>query len=121
VSKTVLIVDDSMAMRRMIAFTLESSGFSVIQGCNGVEGLERLNEQPADLIIADVNMPVMDGITFVRHARTLPGFQSIPILMLTTENLKSRVSEAREAGASGWLVKPFRPDRLLEVVGRVLG
>jgi two-component system chemotaxis response regulator CheY len=69
-SKTVLIVDDSMAMRRMIAFTLESSGFSVIQGSNGVEGLERLNEHPADLIIADVNMPVMDGITFVRHART---------------------------------------------------
>ena len=109
--KTVLIVDDSMAMRRMIAFTLESSGFSVIQGNNGVEGLERLNEHPADLIIADVNMPVMDGITFVRHARTLPGFQSIPILMLTTENLKvpgigsSRSRRLRLAGQA----VPARP------------
>jgi two-component system chemotaxis response regulator CheY len=119
-SKKVLIVDDSLAMRRMIAFTLESSGFSVIQGCNGAEGLELLNQQTADLIIADVNMPVMDGITFVRHARELPGSATIPILMLTTENLKSRVAEAREAGASGWLVKPFRPEKLVEVVGRVL-
>lgn len=119
-SKKVLIVDDSLAMRRMIAFTLESNGFSVIQGSNGAEGLDLLGKQSADLIIADVNMPVMDGITFVRHARGLPGFETIPILMLTTENLKSRVAEAREAGASGWLVKPFRPERLVEVVGRVL-
>ncbi len=120
-AKTILIVDDSMAMRRMIAFTLESNGFTVIQGCNGAEGLARLSEAPADLIIADVNMPVMDGITFVRQARTVPGAATIPILMLTTENLKSRVAEAREAGASGWLVKPFRPERLVEVIGRVLG
>ena len=119
-NKTVLIVDDSMAMRRMIAFTLESSGFTVMQGCNGVEGLELLGRQPADLIIADVNMPEMDGITFVRNARELPGVGTIPILMLTTENLKSKVAEAREAGATGWLVKPFKPERLVEVVGRVL-
>jgi two-component system, chemotaxis family, chemotaxis protein CheY len=119
--RTVLIVEDSLAMRRMIAFTLESHGYTVRQGCNGAEGLELLNQGPADLIIADVNMPVMDGITFVRQARTLPGASTIPILMLTTENLKSRVAEAREAGASGWLVKPFRPERLVEVIGRVLG
>lgn len=119
-SKTVLIVDDSLAMRRMITFTLESSGFSVIQGGNGAEGLALLAEHAADLIIADVNMPVMDGITFVRHARLLASAKTIPILMLTTENLKARVTEAREAGASGWLVKPFRPERLVEVVCRVL-
>jgi two-component system, chemotaxis family, chemotaxis protein CheY len=120
-SKTVLIVDDSLAMRRMIAFTLENSGFEVRQGTNGAEGLRLLAEQPADLIIADVNMPVMDGITFVRKARLLPGLASVPILMLTTENLKSKVAEGRDAGASGWLTKPFRPERLVEVIGRVLG
>lgn len=119
-SKHVLIVDDSLAMRRMITFTLESGGFTVTQGCNGAEALTLLAEHVPDLIIADVNMPVMDGITFVVNARQLPGIKTIPILMLTTENLKSKVSAGREAGATGWMVKPFRPERLLEVVGRIL-
>ena len=118
--KKVLIVDDSLAMRRMLALTLGSNGFDVTQGANGAEGLELLGKEPADLIIADVNMPIMDGITFVRQARQLPACQAIPILMLTTENMKSRVAEAREAGASGWLVKPFKPERLLELLGRVM-
>lgn len=119
-SKRVLIVDDSLAMRRMIAFTLESGGFEVAQGTNGSEALELLGQFAPDLIIADVNMPIMDGISFVREARLKPGLEAIPILMLTTENLNSRVKEGREAGASGWLIKPFHPERLMEVVGRVL-
>jgi two-component system, chemotaxis family, chemotaxis protein CheY len=119
-SKTVLILDDSVSMRRMITFTLENHGFQVIQGEHGAQGLALLAERSADLIIVDVNMPVMDGITFVRRVRASGTAKTVPILMLTTENLQSRVAEARAAGASGWLVKPFRPERLVEVVGRVL-
>lgn len=118
--KTVLIVDDSIAMRRMISFTLESFGYQVLQGANGVEGLALFDSQTADAIIADLNMPEMDGITFVRKVRQRPGGQTIPILMLTTENLNSRVKEGREAGATGWLIKPFKPERLVEVIARVL-
>lgn len=119
--KTVLIVDDSLAMRRMIAFTLETYGYQVLQGGTGVEGLQLFDQQPADIIIADLNMPEMDGITFVKNIRERAAGQGIPILMLTTENLNSRVKEGREAGATGWLIKPFKPERLVEVIGRVLG
>lgn len=119
-SRIVLIVDDSLAMRRMVSFTLESHGYQVFQGSNGVEGLELFDSHSADLIIADLNMPEMDGITFLKQVRARPAGQGIPILMLTTENMNSRVKEGREAGATGWMVKPFKPERLIEIVARVL-
>jgi len=119
-NRTVLVVDDSSTMRRMVAFTLESSGFQVVEGANGVEGLEALDNNKVDLIVADVNMPEMDGITFVRQARARSDCRALPILTPTTENMTSKVMAGREAGATGWLVKPFRPDKLLEVVRKVL-
>ncbi|MEZ5398045.1 MAG: response regulator [Bryobacteraceae bacterium] len=115
-----LVIDDSIAMRRMVSFTLSASGFDVVEGGNGVEGLQALDENPVDLIVADVNMPEMDGLTFVRAARSRPAYRFVPILMLTTDSTKSKVQEGRAAGATGWLVKPFKPERLLDVVSKVL-
>ncbi len=119
--RTVLVVDDSVTMRRIVGFTLKEAGFQVIESANGVEALRELKYQKVDLIIADVNMPVMDGISFVREARATAELKFVPILMLTTESVGSRVVEGREAGATGWMVKPFKPQKLLETIARVLG
>ncbi|MFN7919773.1 MAG: response regulator [Bryobacteraceae bacterium] len=119
-SKKVLIVDDSEMMRRMVAFTLQSSGYDTLEGATGQEGLDLLEKDKVDLIVADVNMPVMDGISFVKLARQREDCKRVPILMLTTENMATRVQEGRQAGATGWLVKPFKPERLLDVVRKVV-
>lgn len=119
-SKKVLIVDDSEMMRRMVSFTLQSSGYDTVEGSNGKEGLDVLARDRVDLIVADVNMPEMDGISFVRLARQREDCKVVPILMLTTENMATKVKEGREAGATGWLVKPFKPERLLDVVRKVI-
>lgn len=118
--KTVLLVDDSITMRRIVGFTLKEAGFKVIESANGAEALRELQYQKVDLIIADVNMPVMDGITFVREARAQEQLKFVPILMLTTESVTSKVIEGRDAGATGWMVKPFKPQKLLETIERVL-
>jgi two-component system chemotaxis response regulator CheY len=118
--KTILIVDDSISMRKMVAFTLEESGFAIAEAENGAEALKTIAAAKFDLILADVNMPEMDGITFVRAARALPEYRYSPILILTTESAGEKVQMARQAGATGWIVKPFEPERLLEAVRRVL-
>jgi two-component system, chemotaxis family, chemotaxis protein CheY len=119
-SRTVLAVDDAMTMRKMVAFTLRGAGFEVIEAGNGAEGLKQLAAKPVDLIITDVNMPVMDGIEFTRQARAALRGRPVPILILTTESDQSKKAEARAAGATGWIVKPFQQDQLLAVVGKVL-
>lgn len=118
--RKILVVDDSFAMRRMLAATLEAGGYEVTQAANGLEALDILGRDPVDLIVSDVNMPEMDGISFVRSARTRTESRFVPIIMLTTENTNARVVEGRDAGATGWLVKPFRPEKLVEVVGKFL-
>ena len=118
--RTVLAVDDAMTMRKMVAFTLRGAGFDVIEASNGTEGLKQLGAKPVDLIITDVNMPVMDGIEFTRQARAVLRGRPVPILILTTESDQSKKAEARAAGATGWIVKPFQQDQLLAVVGKVL-
>ncbi len=115
-----LVVDDSVSMRRMVAFTLSQAGFAVVEGENGAAGLAELDRAPVELIITDVNMPVMDGFRFVREVRRRPGHEATPILMLTTDSEQERKAEGRAAGATGWIVKPFDPDRLVEVVRKVL-
>lgn len=120
VSKTALVVDDSKSMRRMVSFVLNEAGFTTIESENGSEALEQLAGQPMDLIVTDVNMPVMDGITFVREARKLPAYKGTPILMLTTEGGASKMQEGKRAGATGWIVKPFEPTKLAEVVAKVV-
>ncbi len=115
-----LVVDDSVSMRRMVAFTLTQAGFVVIEAENGEAALGLLEEVGVELIITDVNMPVMDGFHFVREVRRRRGYAHTPILMLTTDCEQERKAEGRLAGATGWIVKPFDPERLLEVVRQLL-
>ncbi len=117
--KTVLVVDDSSSIRQMLTFTLQDAGFSVLQGANGQEGLSSLQNRSVDVIITDLNMPVMDGITFIREARKLGTSKFTPILMLTTETHDKKKQEGKAAGATGWLTKPFHPAKLLEVIAKV--
>ncbi len=107
----------------MVSFTLKDAGFEVIEGGNGQEALDRLGSVPGgkvDLIITDLNMPVMDGLTFIKQVRTKPTCKFTPILMLTTESGDNRKAEGKAAGATGWIVKPFHPTQLLGVIGKVL-
>ncbi len=119
-SKMALVVDDSTSMRQMVAFTLESAGFQVIQGADGQDALGKVNGKSVNLVVTDLNMPVMDGITLIKELRKLPNFKFTPILMLTTESQDSKKQEGKAAGATGWLVKPFNPDQLLGVVAKVV-
>ena len=119
-AKTVLIVDDSTSMRQMVAFTLKQAGFAVLEGANGQDALARLDAYDVDLIVTDLNMPVMDGITFVKAVRQRRDGRGVPVLMLTTESQDAKIREAKSAGATGWIVKPFLPEKLLRTIGRVL-
>lgn len=118
---TILTVDDTASMRQMISFTLNSVGHEVIQACDGKEALQLLQGKKVDLVIADVNMPNMDGITLVKTLREQADYKFIPILMLTTESQESKRQQGKVAGATGWIVKPFNPEQLLNVVKKVLG
>lgn len=117
----ILAVDDSTSMRQMVGFTLKSSGFEVVEAADGVEALKIAKSQSFDLVISDVNMPNMDGITLVKELRTLADYKFIPILMLTTESSTEKKQAGRAAGATGWIVKPFNPDQLLATVNKVIG
>ncbi|MFH1058024.1 MAG: response regulator [Pseudomonadota bacterium] len=119
-NKLILIVDDSATLRMSVEMTLKGAGFEVVQATNGREGLEALQRLEASqrrpaMIISDVNMPIMDGITFIKEVKQTP-FRYLPILVLTTEREDSKKLEGKKAGASGWLVKPFKPETLLTVV-----
>ncbi|MFN7959338.1 MAG: response regulator [Holophagaceae bacterium] len=118
--RLILTVDDSSTMRQMITFTLKGAGFEVLEAGDGVEALEVAAGKKLDLIITDVNMPRMDGITLVQRLRAQPGFKFTPILVLTTESDASMKMKGKEAGATGWIVKPFSPEKLLDVVNKVL-
>jgi two-component system chemotaxis response regulator CheY len=119
-TKTALIVDDSTTMRRMIGLTLREAGFAVVEAANGQEGLRQLDGGAADIIISDVHMPVMDGLTMVQAVRRLEHHRFTPILILTTEKSDEMKQRGKQAGASGWIVKPFNPRQLHEVVCRLL-
>jgi two-component system chemotaxis response regulator CheY len=118
-TKRVLTVDDSKTMLQMLQFALKQGGFEVIQGENGQEGLDLLEANDVDVIITDINMPVMDGITFIKELRKKPKNKATPVLILTTESSQSKKEEGRSAGATGWIVKPFDPGKLLEVIRKV--
>ena len=119
-SASILIVDDSISIRQSVRFVLEENGYTVFEAGDGVEGLKRLEEQKVQLIITDVNMPNMDGLTFVKKIRQTDGIKFIPILVLTTESQGAVVDEGKKAGATGWIVKPFNNDKLLETIKKVL-
>jgi len=117
----ILAVDDSASMRQMVSFTLKSAGFDVSEAADGVEALKVAQSQSFDVVISDVNMPNMDGLTLVKELRSLGAYKFTPILMLTTESSADKKQAGRAAGATGWIVKPFNPDQLLATVNKVVG
>jgi len=116
----ILAVDDSTSMRQMVTFTLQGAGHSVKEAADGQEALNIAKDEQFDLVLSDVNMPVMDGIELVKNLRTLNGYKYTPILMLTTESSSDKKTEGKSAGATGWIVKPFNPDQLLNTIKKVL-
>jgi two-component system chemotaxis response regulator CheY len=119
-SKVVLTVDDSRTMRDMLKMALAGAGFDVIQAEDGVHGVEVLSGAKPDVIITDINMPRMDGFGFITHVRADARYRGLPILVLTTESDAEKKDRARKAGATGWIVKPFDPQRLVDAVRRVI-
>lgn len=119
-AQCILSVDDSSTMRQMIAFTLKGAGYDVLEAGDGVEALEVAKGKRLNLIITDVNMPRMDGITLVQRLRAIPEFKFTPILVLTTESDPAMKQKGKEAGATGWIVKPFSPEKLMDVVQKVI-
>lgn len=117
--KRILSVDDSKTMRDMVSFTLKRAGFEVVVAEDGVKALALLENTSVDVIITDINMPNMDGVTLVKHLRAQEKFKSTPILILTTEGSEDKKQQGRDAGATGWVVKPFAPEKLLQVINKV--
>jgi len=118
-SKRILAVDDSKTIQQMVSFTLEEAGYDVTIGGDGQQGLDALEAGEFDVIITDVNMPVMDGLTFISKVRAQPKYAGMPILVLTTDGSEKTKMRGREVGATGWIVKPFDPEKLLAVISKV--
>jgi two-component system, chemotaxis family, chemotaxis protein CheY len=119
-AKTILIVDDSSSLRQVVSITLKGAGYDVVEGCDGRDALSKLNGQKIHLIISDVNMPNMDGITFVSEAKKLPAYKFTPVIMLTTEAGEAKKQAGQAAGAKAWVVKPFQPAQMLNAVSKLI-
>jgi len=121
-AKTILAVDDSASIRAMVSFTLKGAGYVVVEAVDGQDALDKAkSNNNVHLILTDLNMPRMDGLTLIKSLRSLPRYRTAPILMLTTESSDMMKAQGRAAGATGWMVKPFDPKRLLEVIKKILG
>lgn len=118
--RRILIVDDSVSMRQMVSLTLRQGGYEVIEAEHGQDALDKMAGAAVDLILTDLNMPVMEGMRFIRNVRENTSFKSKPILLLTTEGLAAKKEQGKAAGATGWIVKPFDPDTLLLIIAKVL-
>lgn len=119
-NKTIMTVDDSASIRQMVGFTLRQAGHNIIEAVDGRDALAKLPGQPVHLLITDLNMPNMDGLELIRQVRALPAFRFLPVIFLSTESQPEKKQAARAAGATGWIVKPFTPQQLISVVGKVL-
>ena len=119
--KSILAVDDSASIRQMVTFTLKSSGYEVVEAVDGMDGLEKAKGKTFNLVLTDQNMPRMDGLTLIKNLRSLAQYKTTPILMLTTESSDAMKQQGKAVGATGWLVKPFDPQKLVEVVKKVIG
>ncbi|MBW1697254.1 MAG: response regulator [Deltaproteobacteria bacterium] len=120
-SKVIMTVDDSASMRQMVSFTLKQAGYEVMEAVDGSDAVSKLSASRAHLVITDLNTPNMDGIELIRTLRADASYKFVPIIMLTTESQEARKQEGRQAGATGWIVKPFKPEQLVAVVKKVLG
>jgi two-component system chemotaxis response regulator CheY len=118
--KTILVVDDSASVRQVVGLALRGAGYDVIEGVDGVDALSKLDGRKVHLIISDVNMPRMDGITFVKETKKLAAYKFTPIIMLTTESADGKKSEGQAAGAKAWVVKPFQPAQMLAAVSKLI-
>ena len=119
--KKILTVDDSPSVRQMVKLTLSNAGYEVSEADNGAEGLKKAQSSPVDMVVTDLNMPVMNGLGLIRELRKLPAYRGVPILFLTTESDPEMKKQAKAAGATGWITKPFQQDQLVAVVKKVLG
>ncbi len=119
-AKLIMTVDDSASVRQMVTFTLKQNGYDVVEACDGQDALAKLSKQKIDMLLTDLNMPKMDGIGLIKGVRAGTLNQFIPIVMLTTESQDSRKAEGKAAGATGWIVKPFKPEQLITVIKKVL-
>lgn len=119
-AKTIMIIDDSASLRQVVAIALKDAGYDVIQASDGRDALTKLNGQKIHLIICDVNMPNMDGITFVKEMKTLANYKFTPVIMLTTEGSEEKKRAGQEAGARAWVVKPFRPEQMFSAVSKLI-
>jgi two-component system, chemotaxis family, chemotaxis protein CheY len=120
-TKTILTVEDSNSMRQMIGYILRSAGYNVVEAEDGSKGLAQAQSGKFDLVVTDQNMPNMDGLSLIKALRQLPEYKTTPVIMLTTEASDTMKQRGREAGATGWMVKPFDPNRLLEICQKLLG
>ena len=119
-AKTVMIIDDSPSIREVVGIALRGAGYKMLEACDGRDALDKLDGIKVHLIICDVNMPIMDGITFVKEVKKLPDHKFTPIIMLTTESHEARKQEGQMAGAKAWVVKPFRPAQMLNAVSKLI-
>jgi two-component system chemotaxis response regulator CheY len=119
-AKTIMIVDDSASLRQVVGIALKSAGYDILEGCDGKDALAKLTGQKIHLIISDVNMPNMDGISFVKAVKQLPNYKFTPVIMLTTETNEGKKQEGQAAGAKAWVVKPFKPEQMLGAVEKLV-
>lgn len=116
-----MTVDDSASVRQMVAFTLKDAGYEVVEAVDGADALDKLKGSPVDMVVTDLNMPNVDGIELIKNVRSDPKHKFIPVVMLTTESQEEKKILGKEAGATGWIIKPFKPEQLLGVIKKVLG
>ena len=119
--KLIMTADDSASVRQMVSFTLKQAGHEVVEAVDGLDAMEKFNGSMVNMLITDLNMPRMAGIELIKQVRSKPQYRFIPVIMLTTESQDSKKQEGKAAGATGWIVKPFKPEQLLAVVKKVLG
>ncbi|MBB2485362.1 response regulator [Mitsuaria sp. WAJ17] len=119
-AKTIMVVDDSASLRQVVGIALRGAGYEVLEGCDGKDALNKLQGQKVHLIISDVNMPNMDGISFVKAVKAMPAYRFTPVIMLTTESAEGKKAEGQAAGAKAWVVKPFRPEVMLNAVQKLV-
>jgi len=119
-SKTILVVDDSASLRQVVGIALKGAGYDVVEACDGKDALSKLDGRKIHLIVSDVNMPNMDGISFVKAAKQLPAYKFTPVIMLTTEAGEAMKQQGQAAGAKAWVVKPFQPAQMLAAVSKLI-
>jgi len=119
--KKIMTVEDSTSLREMISFVIQEAGYDVVEAKDGQDALAKLKNSPVDMVITDLNMPLMNGIELTKSLRSTQTYKFVPIVFLTTESQIQKKEAAKEAGATGWIVKPFKPEQLLKVIKKVLG